>query len=1128
MGVGDSRVDLMGAPVWRFPAGIMDAFAASDPHALQARPTKRHPFDEDTPARKRQRYTRSKRQTPAARVPAPNNTTPNANVPTQETRDARWPCEILDMVLNGPLGLYPAHRALARGVCRQWRDAIHCPSVHDGDRIRASAPRGTCPDRWLRGRCVTASSVCTWLHGLVALPTLTTILGRARACCTSVRSADVAAAVALSGIPGAVASALSMVAGHHQGRLAQCARGGVFIADPQQQQHHAQAPVRPYRAVSLRHALAVQVASARHPLAPTVLSHITVDGSLPALVATMQAAVALDRAPCAMLLLGAIVRRHDTARYASAQTFGTVLAPFWEAVAQHGSVECARLMAVALSEGEADLTTRDVAFERACVLWKRLQAHAAVDQTFLERCGSALVSDASTGPSGDDAVPVTGTGACAFEKECAGPCRYCAQKLWRGSPVPPSSGAPQQPGRTRPADCRRRAPYVGDQEGPESEMDLARDADYADESETCPTRRNPMRLCTRTLSPRRFAPAVSAKEHDEDCGDDDDETSNDIIIALSTGTPRAVRWSAYQADANVVGCPFFDGSFLLQPHNGRHHNQAAQRSHVPWPTLGVLAAPWLSLSNTDSPTDPREALSLSSSDPGRHPVFALLGDRASGLLSALGRPPLESCFRVAAACGHTALFDLARLYGWTWDPHAAAIAALCDGQIDIYERMVEWHAEIDDTHDGPLTCHEATNVLLYALDQQRCTSTAFARGIRLLSRLGYEAPIDIMERALTTARSLRSPDAILLADAWPAATAMHPRLCAAALDVYAMAGRWHDADRLAHLAARMDTFAFLDDHTPSVPQDRAPSVATDMAHADSGGPSRSNGRDVGADVRFYDPYGAWPPMTDTAGRTGGRHVDDGGPRLLESHVPLWPIWVAHFVQRLYFEPSAITGADRDGAAGTRDDDALDDAQQCKIGTKDETHSPTGESCPANETMDIALYDERPSAQAHDAIDALIVLCALAVRSGTADVRRAPPDVLDALRHVLPRECVAVANNNNNNCNNKSGDGRKRFPVCMHDRCWQTLDHDAASVNETCPAPLPEEPMIDDAAIARVWFRACRIQPISIDTVLTARSLVADMQPDTIMTRASVLLGWLSDAGLCGGTTAGTVSAACSL
>ncbi|AJF98525.1 F-box domain protein [Pandoravirus inopinatum] len=268
-------------------------------------------------------------------------------------RDSLWdrlPSELLDVLLNGPHGVAPASRALARLVCRRWRDVVSTPSPTDERRLAATAP-DTVRDRgaWARGHCVAASTLATWAQKSLCPPSLDAALGWARLVCASVTGADVAVAVALSKRHDAVAAAVTMVG------------GPPHLLDPNDDDgghNGGMAPDRvslytrrPYTVMSTCHMLAERVASAVGPRglgAADVAVALARGGSLPSVLACIDAATARDRAETALALAGVAIARRYAQRWSPGHAVDDIVRRVWEASARHGAAHTAGLLGSAL------------------------------------------------------------------------------------------------------------------------------------------------------------------------------------------------------------------------------------------------------------------------------------------------------------------------------------------------------------------------------------------------------------------------------------------------------------------------------------------------------------------------------------------------------------------------------------------------------------------------------------------------------------------------------------------------------------------------------------------------------------------------------------------------------------
>lgn len=268
----------------------------------------------------------------------------------------RLPSELLDALLNGPHGVAAASRASARLVCRRWRDVISMPSAADERRLAAGAPDGLGDHcAWARGRCVAASTLAAWARTGARMPSLDAVLVRARLACASATSADVAAAIALSGRRDAVAVAVAMVGGplHFVGPdddvRDDCGDCDDGAAVPDRVSLYAP---RPYTVMSTCHAVAERVASAagaRGLGVAAVAVALARGGSLPSVLGCIEAAVARDRAETALALAGVAIARRYAQRWAPGHAVDDIVRRVWEATARHGAVRTARLLGSALN-----------------------------------------------------------------------------------------------------------------------------------------------------------------------------------------------------------------------------------------------------------------------------------------------------------------------------------------------------------------------------------------------------------------------------------------------------------------------------------------------------------------------------------------------------------------------------------------------------------------------------------------------------------------------------------------------------------------------------------------------------------------------------------------------------------
>ncbi|AVK74503.1 F-box domain containing protein [Pandoravirus quercus] len=261
----------------------------------------------------------------------------------------RLPSELLDVLLNGPHGVAPTSRALARLVCRRWRDVISTPSPTDERRLAAAAP-DTVKDRgaWARGRCIAASTLSSWARTSSCPPSLDAALARVRLVCTSVTSVDVAVAVALSKRHDAVTAAITIVGGpsHLLDPNDDDGDGGGMA--PDRVSIYAR---RPYTVMSTCHMLAERVASAagRRGLgASDVAVALARGGSLPSVLACIDAATARDRAETALALAGVAIARRYAQRWSPGHAVDDIVRRVWEASARHGAVRTASLLGSAL------------------------------------------------------------------------------------------------------------------------------------------------------------------------------------------------------------------------------------------------------------------------------------------------------------------------------------------------------------------------------------------------------------------------------------------------------------------------------------------------------------------------------------------------------------------------------------------------------------------------------------------------------------------------------------------------------------------------------------------------------------------------------------------------------------
>ncbi|AGO83502.2 F-box incomplete domain containing protein [Pandoravirus salinus] len=316
------------------------------------------------PVHKRRRLTRSVRA-PCRLIDAvQGERTPKEEVrAVRESPCDRLPDELLDVILNGPHGVHPASRASTRLVCRRWCDMISAPSPTDERRLVADAPDAT-KDRgaWARGRCVTASVLAAWVRTGICMPSLDVVLARARLACASATAVDVAVAVALSKRHDAVVAAVAMVGGPthlfgpNDGDDNDNGDGG---AAPERASLYTG---RPYTVMSTCHALAERVASAAGPRGlgiADVAVALARGGSLPSVLACIDAAAAHDRAETALALVGVAIARRYAHRWSPGHAVDDIVRRAWEASARHGAARTAHLLGSALDRWGACTAVAD-------------------------------------------------------------------------------------------------------------------------------------------------------------------------------------------------------------------------------------------------------------------------------------------------------------------------------------------------------------------------------------------------------------------------------------------------------------------------------------------------------------------------------------------------------------------------------------------------------------------------------------------------------------------------------------------------------------------------------------------------------------------------------------------------
>nr|UMO79800.1 F-box incomplete domain containing protein [Pandoravirus aubagnensis] len=259
----------------------------------------------------------------------------------------RLPAELLDAILNGPVGIDAAHRAVARLVCRAWHDCITAMSDTSRRRLAASAPAKVDPHAWSAGRCVGASVLALWAGQLSHGPTPVHVLcAQARLVCASVTAPQVAAAVALSSRQDATQAAMAM-AGSAAVSASHVVASGSPVANGTDAHDHTGTGVRRrcFTVLSSCHAAAMSVCTAAGPTG-TGVAHVVVAfgqaASLPSVLAQIESAVTYDRAASALSLTAIAVARLYAQRMSPASAVDTVLRHVWASIAQHNAVRTAR------------------------------------------------------------------------------------------------------------------------------------------------------------------------------------------------------------------------------------------------------------------------------------------------------------------------------------------------------------------------------------------------------------------------------------------------------------------------------------------------------------------------------------------------------------------------------------------------------------------------------------------------------------------------------------------------------------------------------------------------------------------------------------------------------------------
>nr|UDO48157.1 F-box domain protein [Pandoravirus massiliensis] len=296
----------------------------------------------------------------------------------------RLPAELLDAILNGPTGIDAAHRAVARLVCRAWRDCIAAVSDKSRRRLAASAPAKVDPHAWSAGRCVGASVLASlWanqtLHEFASAHAL---CAQARLLCASVTAPQIAAAVALSARQGAVQAAMAMM-GSAAVSASHVAAARLSDVDGVGTHDHAGTGARRrcFTVLSPCHAAAMSVCTAAGP-AGAGAAHVVVafgqTASLPSVLAQIESAVAYDRAASALSLTAIAVSRLYAQRMSPASAVETVLRRVWDAIAQHNAVRTARWLGSAVGAWEAAQQTdcAGVVGQEACDTHEALGAWA--------------------------------------------------------------------------------------------------------------------------------------------------------------------------------------------------------------------------------------------------------------------------------------------------------------------------------------------------------------------------------------------------------------------------------------------------------------------------------------------------------------------------------------------------------------------------------------------------------------------------------------------------------------------------------------------------------------------------------------------------------------------------------
>ncbi|WBR14669.1 F-box domain-containing protein [Pandoravirus kuranda] len=270
----------------------------------------------------------------------------------------RLPAELLDAILNGPTGLDAAHRAVARLVCRAWRDGVAAVSDADRRRFIASAPAKVDPHAWSAGRCVGASVLALWLdRTLHASASAHALCMQSRLVCASLTVPQIAAGVALSARRDAVhvAMALMGTAGPPADPIVAPDLSPASSAVAHDTACPGGTRRRYFTVLSPCHAAAMMICTASGPMgvgAAHVVAAFSQAASLPSVLAQIEAAVAYDRAASALSLTAIAIGRLYAQRMSPASAVETVLRRLWAAIAQHNAVRTARWLGSTLGAWE--------------------------------------------------------------------------------------------------------------------------------------------------------------------------------------------------------------------------------------------------------------------------------------------------------------------------------------------------------------------------------------------------------------------------------------------------------------------------------------------------------------------------------------------------------------------------------------------------------------------------------------------------------------------------------------------------------------------------------------------------------------------------------------------------------